>query len=515
MNPKSEGALLTPADLLHAAEILEMAVSDRALLAIADDALRVRLMTAAGRFSRPLADEARRERRALARRKREAREAQDRETRATAEIRQVRSRSVYEAPLRQLEPPPDSRPERILAKPKTCYVCKQPFVRLHFFYDALCPDCATLNWQKRFQSADLRGRVVLITGSRVKIGHHVALMCLRAGATVIATTRFPRDSALRFSQLPDFVDWQDRLHVHGLDLRHPPSVEIFARYVDSTVPHLDFLVNNAAQTVRRPTGFFVHLLEGERRDWKDLSEGARRVLGHHEDAKAKIGARQLPDNGLFATGLAPFTGSPGIGVLASAELSQVPCTWDDETCGLDVFPQGRLDADLQQVDTRAKNSWRLTLAEVPTPEVLEVQLVNSIAPYILCARLRPAMARNNEGRDRHIVNVTAMEGVFARGTKTDKHPHTNMAKAALDMMTFTSAPEYAADGIHMNAIDTGWVTDEDPLADSLRKQQELDFQPPLDIVDGAARLCDPFFVGLATGDHVSGKFLKDYRSAAW
>ena len=71
-----------------------------------------------------------------------------------------------------------------------------------------------------------------------------------------------------------------------------------------------------------------------------------------------------------------------------------------------------------------------------------------------------------------------MEGIFSRGTKTDRHPHTNMAKAALNMMTLTSARDYVRDGIHMNAVDTGWVTDEDPALHATRKRDELDFQPP-------------------------------------
>jgi len=156
----------------------------------------------------------------------------------------------------------------------------------------------------------------------------------------------------------------------------------------------------------------------------------------------------------------------------------------------------------------------MELADVPTPELLEVNLVNAVAPFILCSKLKPLMMRDPSG-DRHIVNVSAMEGIFSRHTKTDKHPHTNMAKAALNMMTLTSAPDYAKSGIFMNAVDTGWVTDEDAILLSLRKQRDHDFQPPLDIVDGAARICDPFFSGLNTGVHVYGKFLKDYRPAPW
>ena len=142
-----------------------------------------------------------------------------------------------------------------------------------------------------------------------------------------------------------------------------------------------------------------------------------------------------------------------------------------------------------------------------------MQLVNAIAPYILNARLKPLMLRGAE-RHKHIANVSAVEGQFYRTTKTDKHPHTNMAKAALNMMTRTSAPDFVKDGIHMNAVDTGWVTDEDPAIHAARKA-ELGFSPPLDIIDGAARIVDPIFVGRTTGTHLWGKFLKDYKPAPW
>jgi NAD(P)-dependent dehydrogenase (short-subunit alcohol dehydrogenase family) len=181
---------------------------------------------------------------------------------------------------------------------------------------------------------------------------------------------------------------------------------------------------------------------------------------------------------------------------------------------VDLFPHGELDADQQQVDLRPHNSWRLTLAEVPTVELLEVHLVNAVAPFVLSAKLKPLMLRR-PSRDKHIVNVSAMEGQFYRDHKTDRHPHTNMAKAALNMLTRTSAADYARDGIHMNSVDTGWVTDEDPAALAARKREEHGFHPPLDVVDGAARICDPIFVGINTGAHAFGQFFKDYLPTQW
>ncbi|MDF2696641.1 MAG: L-fuco-beta-pyranose dehydrogenase, partial [Labilithrix sp.] len=357
-------------------------------------------------------------------------------------------------------------------------------------------------------------------------GYQAGLMMLRAGARVIVTTRFPRDAAQRYAREPDFGEWKDRLQVFGLDLRHAPSVEIFARYLTQTESRLDILINNAAQTVRRPAAFYAHMLDLEQREHAELPAAVRSVLRAHEECKAGMsvepGLVSLPARATGSSELAGSTGivawrggeGPGIGIRASAMLSQVPCAYDDATQDHELFPAGRSDADLQQIDLRKINSWRLTLSEVPSPEMLEVQLVNAVAPFILCSKLKPLMMRDRTD-EKHIVNVSAMEGQFARRTKTDKHPHTNMAKAALNMMTLTSAPDYAASGIFMNAVDTGWVTDEDPAAISLRKQEVHDFQPPLDIVDGAARICDPFFSGLLTGEHVWGKFLKDYAPTEW
>lgn len=497
----------------QAIEVMEKLSENGAGLDTLSADLREALMRAAGRLSRPNRNEIRARNRKIHLQRKAIVDQADRKAKAVTGIREARTQAVFTAPEKLVLPPPSEAAEEThLKKSQACYVCKTEYTKLHHFYDSMCPSCADFNYQKRFQTTSLHGQVALITGARMKIGYHAALMMLRAGAHVVVTTRFPVDAASRFSKEKDFGDWRDRLDIHGLDLRHIPSVELFTSYFEQKYTRLDILINNAAQTVRRPPGFYAHMMNLELAPSSELSPDVRQLLSSHDALKEKLNLTPATRDGSLPT---TWHGQePGVGLRASAKLSQIPYSFDNSLSVAEVFPEGKLDADLQQVDLREMNSWRLGLADVPTPELLEVQLVNSIAPFVLCSRLTPLMRKNPTGQ-KHIVNVSAMEGKFSRYTKTDKHPHTNMAKAALNMFTYTSARDLVNDGIYMNAVDTGWVTDEDPAALSQRKKDRHDFQPPLDIVDGAARICDPFFHGILSGQHWCGKFLKDYVPTEW
>lgn len=395
--------------------------------------------------------------------------------------------------------------EPALKKPHPCYVCKQPFRHAHFFYHSLCLSCGDFNYHKRAIPADLSGRVALVTGARVKIGYATALRLLRAGAQVIATTRFPHDAARRYSSEPDFAAWQDRLQIYGLDFRYLPVLERFVELINEQYPALDILINNAAQTVRRPLDYYAHLLPVEQASLTTLTP-AQQALVRHSHATlpptpfALVGELALPAASPEQVPSATLLREYG----AAAVLPQV----QDHT----LFPAGEYDEHQQQLDLRTQNSWTLPFHQIDLTEFLEVQVINVTAPFLLVSRLRPFFLRSSFAR-RFIVNVSAVEGQFAN-SKFGNHVHTNMAKASLNMLTHTAAAQLARDQIFMNSVDPGWISQQSPLTDA-QDWQRIQQLLPLDLIDAAARVCDPIFLGIAESDAPSGRFFKDYQPASW
>ncbi len=373
-----------------------------------------------------------------------------------------------------------------LARFVPCYVCKRAFTQLHHFYDSLCPECAQDHFAKRHAEVDLRGRVALVTGGRVKSGYHSVLKLLRAGAEVIVTTRFPQDAAKRFAREPDADSWYSRLRLVGLELRLLAEVEQFANALVQEIPFLDIFVANAAQTVRRPPAYYRALVEAEREPVSRLPALAQHII-------ARDNAGSLTRNA----------------TKRHAEYSLIPLLPNDmET---DAFPQNATTRDGEPLDLRAENSWGLPHAEVATIELIEVHAVNCLAPFLLLRALLP-LFRKAPARDRFAVMVSAVEGQFATA-KTGRHPHTNMAKAALNMMVRTSAEEFAAERVFLTAVDPGWFSVQAamPVAERYATHGRI----PLDAIDAASRILDPVYTGIATGTPAFGVLFKDYCVVTW
>jgi NAD(P)-dependent dehydrogenase (short-subunit alcohol dehydrogenase family) len=370
----------------------------------------------------------------------------------------------------------------VLKQPRGCYTCKKRYTQVDAWYHQLCPDCAALNHSRRDARTDLTGRRALLTGGRAKIGMYIALRLLRDGAHTTITTRFPHDAVRRFTAMPDSADWLHRLRVVGIDLRDPAQVVALADSVAAAGP-LDILINNAAQTVRRPAGSYAAIVAAE---------------------NAPLPAGPLPEveflGGRSVAG--ELTGGENAPLVSAHNVTAMALT-----AGSTLIDAGGLVPDIA-----ATNSWSDRVHEVPPMELLEVQLCNVTAPFVLISRLRASMASSPFPR-RYVVNVSAMEGIFTRGYKGAGHPHTNMAKAALNMLTRTSADDMFTDGILMTSVDTGWITDERPHPTKMRMRDE-GFHAPLDLVDGAARVYDPVVRG-EQGEDLYGCFLKDYAPAAW
>jgi len=388
----------------------------------------------------------------------------------------------------------------VFLRARPCYICKQDYTAVDAFYHQLCPSCAVRNRSRRDARTDLTGRRALLTGGRAKIGMYIALRLLRDGAHTTITTRFPNDAVRRFSAMPDSSQWLHRLRIVGIDLRDPAQVVALADSVAEVGP-LDILINNAAQTVRRSPGAYAPLSAAESEPLPDGPLPELLTFDHISDAHPMALAGSLSEH--------PLPHLPdGLG---GGELSRLALLAGSASA--DLVSAGRaVDAGGLVPDRNSINSWTQRVDEVDALELLEVQLCNMTAPFLLVSRLRAAMAASS-ARRKYVVNVSAMEGVFGRGYKGPGHPHTNMAKAALNMLTRTSAAEMLTDGILMTAVDTGWITDERPHYTKLRLAEE-GFHAPLDLVDGAARVYDPIVQGEA-GVDLFGCFLKDYQRADW
>jgi NAD(P)-dependent dehydrogenase (short-subunit alcohol dehydrogenase family) len=454
------------------------------------------------------------------------------------------------------------KPTATLKKPKSCQICHTKFVQLHHFYYSLCPPCAELNFAKRNQKRDLRGRNVLLTGCRIKIGYEMALSLLRSGANLIGTTRFIHDCLNRLMQEKDYDEWKDRVHLFALDMRDLWMVEQFCEFIKKKFKSLFAIVNNAAQTIARTVSYTerVRFFESDpvplvRQTLMANQDTVEWMSFFAENCSLKIGYPLQLEHRPLQTGPNTIQDSKSNQEQQQKEeqkqnsttVSKVNNNNNNDDYQRPIYD--RYDTAAEASDMRAKNSWTAKLAEVEGSEAAECMAINALAPLIINARLRCVLEaaveeeveqeveEENEtggekikkmkkvlvqrfpkpyplGSDpeekRFIINVSAMEGMFYR-KKSVTHPHTNMAKAALNMMTRTSGEDYAESGIFINSCDTGWVTDES--IDSKRQKQWTGDLPllPIDEADGAMRCLDLIY----TNSSEHSKFWKDYKQIPW
>ncbi|CAJ1028620.1 short chain dehydrogenase, putative [Leishmania lindenbergi] len=444
---------------------------------------------------------------------------------------------IYDDVQRYAVELPEDDTQLKLSKFIGCHICKVRYNRLHPYYYSMCHLCGEYNYNKRLMARDLRGRTVLLTGCRIKIGYAMALSLLRCGATVLGTTRFIHEAVARFQQEVDYRLWKDRLHLFSLDLRDMWVVTQFCAFVRQKYRKLFAIINNAAQTIARTPQYTEHLRNIELNppvalqtsiqhdacaaEWHNffchhttVTVGQPLSIEYHPSLKPFLVTDQAARHDDAGAKRGNNSAGPQPGIAAS----EMPLLVDNNVVALHVGCDrtlifDRYDTQAEESDHREKNSWVMNLAEVQGSEAAEVMAINALSPFILNGRLKVCLTDHQgdavPNEPRFIINVSAMEGQFYRFKQTT-HPHTNMAKAALNMMTRTSGDDYAAAGIYMNSVDTGWITDESPKLKKDRRTEQF-MLCPLDEVDAAARCLDLIF----TNSRVYGMFYKDFKEIVW
>ncbi len=362
---------------------------------------------------------------------------------------------------------------------KTCYQCKQIILSSNEHYACMCISCGNLNYEKRIITKSLDNKIAIVTGGRVKIGFETALKLLRSNCKVIVTSRFFKDTLTRYMKEADYNNWKDKLIIYRLDLLNYSSVLEFINFIKTNYLQIDYLINNAAQTLARPTDFYRREIDN---DIEYLIEYNKNLTGNN---KALITAK---DNVLCKEQI--------YNTIPSVKKNYITVIPTDLPNSLDIYGQ--------QLDMRKINSWRTKLENVNVQELLECISINTIMPFILIQQLTCLLKRENSDEYSYIINVTSMEGIFNYQQKDCYHPHTNMAKAALNMLTRTSGYDYKKNhNIIMCCVDTGWNNPQTP--------NSYNETTPLDCVDGAARILDPIYSNLKH----PGVAYKNYNIMSW
>ena len=407
---------------------------------------------------------------------------------------------------------------------KNCYICKEKFGldNIHSFYGNLCKKCGDYNYSFRTMKLDFTGRIAIVTGGRVKIGYYIATKLLSYGAKVLITSRFPKDALFKFQKDPDYEKWKNNLVVYPIDFRIFESTIKFVQFINDNFPHVDILINNAAQTIRRTASYYKYLLPTEtknlnkeddkkiiKNDFVNLQNQLKEGEKEQNSAKSKNEIKNALIS-LMDNKSKEYQEILPLSVIAS----QIRIMEEKSQPHVTV-----MGGDGQPYDfSKGKNSWNFEFDEIPFQEFTEVQIINTWTPYYLCVKLKPLMMQS-PFPDKYIVNVTSVEGIFNH-YKRSSHVHTNMAKAALNMFTRTCGSYLKDIGIYMTCVDTGWVSPMNEMNSLLDKDKKNSYENefvnvPLDELDGAMRVLHPIIEGIKNKNYLFGILLKDYVKSPW
>ena len=401
---------------------------------------------------------------------------------------------------------------------KNCYICKKRLFLddIHNFYGNLCKKCGDFNYSFRIMKIDMTGRIAIVTGGRVKIGYYISTKLLSYGCKVLITSRFPKDALLKYQQDPEYEKWKNNLLIYPIDFRLFKSVVKFINYLNDNFTHIDILINNAAQTLRKTTSYYKNLLPIEMKQLKQEDENkiikvdyvSQNPYQLDEELKLKNNKNEIK------TALTYKQNEYNEFLPLSVIASQIKIMEEKNQPIINV-----LGNDGQPYDfSDGKNSWNLEFDEIPFQEFTEVQMINAWVPYYLCVKLKPLILKS-PFPDKYIVNVTAVEGIFNHFKKTT-HVHTNMAKASLNMFTRTCGKYLKKDGIYMTCVDTGWVSPMNEINKIMNVDTKDNFEQeftniPLDELDGAMRVLHPIIEGIKNKNYLYGILLKDYKKSDW
>ena len=425
---------------------------------------------------------------------------------------------------------------------KSCYICKQKLGldNINNFYGSLCKKCGDYNYSFREMKLDFTGRIAIVTGGRIKIGYFIVKKLLSYGCKVITTSRFPKDTLFKYKADPDYDLWKDNLIIYPIDFRIIQSTMKFVEYIKKNFAHVDFLINNAAQTVRRTTEYYEYLMPVEVK--KLPKEDNKKIINNdylniqnqlsENFEKEKSKSFESTDFNIVKIDLQKESKKKQIINSLKSLINESNKNDNDTYIPLSVIAsQIKIMEEKEQPKicimggegqpydfAEGKNSWNFELDEIPLEEFIEVQIINAWTPYYLCAKLKPLMMKS-PFPDKYIVNVTAVEGIFNH-FKRSTHVHTNMAKAALNMLTRTCGKYLEKCGIYMTCVDTGWVShmnEMNKIIDNEEKDKsEYEMATvPLDELDGAMRVLHPIIEGIKNKKYFSGILLKDYVKSKW